>query len=320
MIFSNSWQDHLKHLKYAISTLEKKGFTIKLSKCHFARDSVEFLGHRVGNGKIQPQQAKIQAIQEFQVPTTKKALRAFLGLLGYYRRFIPDFANRSAILTDLTRKQHPDRLNWTEAHQNAFQELQQALVDAPVLLPPDPNLPYVLTTDASGRGIGSILSQIVQGDEHPIAYFSRKLLPREERYAITELEALAVVASVKHFAPYLLGADFVVITDHRPLTFLTTMKNGGPRLTRWALALQPFSFTVVHRPGAANSNADGLSRQDWPDTTVPDETLSDGDDGERQTPHNLPGLSSLEGGGGVGSPPQQHCTPKQTSKKKMKAK
>ena len=293
VVFNRTWNSHLQHLRRTILTLREKGFTIKLSKCHFAQDSVEFLGHRVGSGKIGPQETKVAAIRDFQQPKTKKNLRAFLGLIGYYRRFIPNFAGRSATLTDLTKKNQPDRLNWTTDHQRTFQELKQAMVDAPVLLPPDPSVPYVLTTDASGRGIGSVLSQQQEGVEHPVAYYSRKLLPREERYGITELEALAIVDSVKHFSPYLLGGHFTVVTDHRALTFLETMKGGGPRLTRWALALQPFSFDVRFRPGNTNANADGLSRQDWPEEQQ-----------QRQTLLEIAPASLTEKGGGVGTTPQ----------------
>ena len=132
-----------------------------------------------------------------------------------------------------------------------------------------PNLdkPFILCTDASGRGVGAVLSQLdSHGAERPVAYYSRKLLTRETKYTITELECLAIVNAVKHFDVYLTGTHFKIVTDHKALNYLKTMKNGGARLNRWILALQPFSFTTEYRPGKDNSNADGLSRQAWTDT------------------------------------------------------
>ena len=170
---------------------------------------------------------------EFVRPRTKKDLRAFLGLAGYYRRFVPDFSKVTACLSDLTSKKLPDALEWKEEHQRAFDEVKPLLVEKPTLTAPDPDKPYVLHTDASGRGLGAVLSQEMNGLDQPIAYFSRKLLDRETRYTVTELECLAIVEAVRHFSAYLLGASFQIVTDHGALKFLETLRNGGPRLTCW---------------------------------------------------------------------------------------
>jgi len=260
VIYSNTWDEHLDHLEEVLHILQEAGLTIKLRKCIFAARTVQFLGHTIGNGTIRPQDTKCQAIARFPRPTKKKELRAFLGLAGYYRRFVRNFAQRSTSLTDLTSRKLPDQLQWTKRHEMEFQDLKQALAHAPLLSAPQPHLPYRLDTDASDCGIGAVLSQNVRDHDTPVAYFSRKLLPRERNYTITEKECLAVVAAVKHFAVYLLGAEFAIVTDHGALTSLQQMTGGGPRVTRWALALQPFSYTIHHRNGKDHLNADALSR------------------------------------------------------------
>ena len=150
---------------------------------------------------------------------------------------------------------------WSEDCQVAFQCLKDALIADPVLQIADPSRPFVLQTDASDRGLGAVLSQLdAQGEEHPVAYISRKLFPRERKYSIIEKECLALVWALKMFHIYLYGQEFVVETDHQPLSWLDRMKNSNPRLTRWSLQVQPYRLTLKHRSGAQNGNADGLSR------------------------------------------------------------
>ena len=201
-------------------------------------------------------------MQSFPQPKTKKQVRVFLGLAGYYRKFIPNFATVAAPLTDLTRKMAPEKVSWTQSCGRAFHLLKNALCSSPVLHSPDFDREFLLQTDASNRGIGAVLAQVDDdGDEHPIAYYSRKLLPREEKYATVEQECLAIKLGVQAFRAYLLGREFMVQTDHRCLEWLDRFKDDNSRLTRWSLALQPFKFTVQHRPGRANNNADALSRR-----------------------------------------------------------
>ena len=186
----------------------------------------------------------MSAIREFQTTRSKKDVRAFLGLAGYYRRFIHNFSSIAAPLSDLTAKTMPDKVDWQQEHQLAFDELRRALQKEPVLQTPDYSRPFTLYTDASNRGVGAVLSQSQDDDSDlPVAFYSRKLLLRETRYTTTEKECLAVVNAVQHFAVYLLGRPFDIVTDHGALKYLSTIKHGGPRLSRWALALQPFSYT-----------------------------------------------------------------------------
>ena len=261
VIYSDDWEKHLLHLRTVLGRLREAGLTAKPAKCQLGNNQCIYLGHSVGNGEIRPEATKIEAVENFPLPVTKKDVRAFLGLSGYYRRFIPDYATIALPLTDLTRKSAPNHVVWTNACDAAFRELKQRLTRAPVLKSPDFTKEFVLQTDASERGVGAVLSQRgSDGVEHPVGYFSRKLLPREARYATIEKECLAIKLGVQAFRVYLLGRTFVVQTDHRSLEWLNRLKENNARLTRWSLSLQPYKFTVVHRAGKDNANADGLSR------------------------------------------------------------
>ena len=208
-----------------------------------------------------PEAAKVRAVQTFDPPETKSGVRSFLGLTGYYRRFIPDYASIAVPLTDLTRKSRPNRVVWTPECALAFEKLKAALCSSPVLKSPEWDKTFILQTDASGRGVGAVLSQLKDGSDQPLAYFSRKLLPREERYSTIEKECLAIRLGVQAFHVYLVGRTFVIQTDHRSLEWLDRMKGTNARLTRWSLVLQSYDFRVEYRTGRRNGNADGLSRQ-----------------------------------------------------------
>ena len=261
VIYSSTWNDHFQHVREVLSRLREAGLTAKPRKCQFGMSKCAYLGHVVGNGRVTPDPSKLEAIQAFPTPTTKKQVRAFLGLAGYYRRFIQDFSSVSTPLSDLTRKSAPEKVVWSTQCEKAFAELKRRLCSEPVLQSPDFDRPFVVQTDASDRGIGAVLSQKdVDGLDHPVAYFSKKLLPREEKYAIIEKECLAIKLAVEAFSIYLLGRHFVIQTDHRSLEWLDRLKASNAKLTRWSLALQPYHFTVEHRPGAQNNNADALSR------------------------------------------------------------
>jgi hypothetical protein len=181
-------------------------------------------------------------------------------LAGYYRCFIPNFSSLAAPLTDLTRKGQPDHVPWEPKEEEAFRRIQQALTEKPVLRAPDFSCPFLLQTDASETGLGAVLSQIQEGEEHPVLYISRKLTPAERNYATVEREALAIKWAVLELRYYLLGRKFTLYTDHAPLQWMARAKDTNARVTRWFLALQDFCFEVRHRAGAQNANADGLSR------------------------------------------------------------
>ena len=213
-----------------------------------------YLGHVVGNGQVKPDPAKICAVEKFPTPQTKKAVRTFLGFTGYYRKFFGNYSTIATPLSDLTRKSLPDRVAWSAECEHAFNSLKKALCKSPILCNPNFDKPFILQTDASDYGVGAVLSQKdEEGNDKPISYFCRKLLPRERRYSTIEKECLA-------FKVYLLGRYFTIQTDHRSLVWLNKLKEKNNRITCWSLALQPFTFNIVHRAGTANGNADALSR------------------------------------------------------------
>ena len=269
VIFSNSWEEHLSHIDHVLTALRGAGLTAKPSKCQFGMNQCVYLGHVVGNGQVQPEISKVEAVQRWPVPTTKKQVRAFLGLTGYYRKFIPHYATVAAPLTDLTKKFAPNNVTWSNACDQAFLTLKSLLCSSPVLFSPDQAKEFILQTDASDRGVGAVLTQREDnGEEHPVAYFSRKFLPREERYSTVEKECLAIKLGIQAFRVYLLGRPFRVQTDHQCLVWLDRLKDSNTRLARWSLALQPYQFTVTYRPGSANNNADALSRSEQARQTV----------------------------------------------------
>ena len=206
IIYSNSWSEHLRHVSSILQRLADAGLTVKPKKCQFGMSSCAYLGHIMGNGEVRPGVSKVKAIEDFPLPVSKRQVRAFLGLTGYYQRFIPHYAQIAAALTDLTRKEASNRVNWTPGCQQAFDELKRILCSSAVLRSPDFTRPFILQTDASNRGVGAVLSQRdTNGVEHPVAYFSRKLLPREENYPAIEKECLAIKLATHAFRVYLLG-------------------------------------------------------------------------------------------------------------------
>ena len=261
VIFSSSWEEHLDHLCKVLSCLQEANLTIKMAKCQFGRSEVRYLGHVIGGGKVKPDPQKLEAVKDYPTPVCKRDVRAFLGLAGYYHHFVPHFSTVAEPLTELTKGRNPDKVRWTEDCEAAFGKLKELLVTPPVLKVIEPEKPYILQTDASELGLGAVLSQLGDNSgEHPVAFASRKLLPREKNYSVIEKECLAIVWSLQVFRVYLLGQKFTIETDHQPLSWLDKMKNTNHHLTRWALAVQPYRMELQHRRGSLNKNADGLSR------------------------------------------------------------
>ena len=261
VIFSPDWESHIEHVSDILETLKQANLTAKPSKCSFGQRQVNYLGYVVGEGMVKPQKTKVEAVVNWEPPKTKKDVKSFLGLTGYYRKFVPNYADIAAPLSDLTRKKQPEKVMWTRECEEAFEKLKTVLCSEPVLKNPDFEKEFILQTDASDRGLGAVLSQLDKdGKDHPILYLSRKLYPREENYATIEKECLAIKWAVESLQYYLLGRKFRIVTDHQPLKWLNEMKDNNKRLTRWSLDLQPYCFEVLHRSGLSNGNADGLSR------------------------------------------------------------
>ncbi len=260
IIHSEHWEDQLDRLRRVLMELRRAGLTTNPSKCHLALFEAKYLGFRVGQGLIKPQIKKVEAVRAAPLPSTETQVRAFLGLAGYYRCFIPDFSSLAAPLTDLTRKGQPERVIWSPETEEAFHQIKRALTEEPVLQAPDFGCPFLLQMDASEAGLGAVLSQVQEGEEHPVLFISRKLTKAERNYATVEKEALAVKWAVLELRYYLLGRKFTLLTDHAPLQWMARAKDTNARVTRWFLALQDFCFIVRHRAGASNANAEGLSR------------------------------------------------------------
>ncbi|GFT88996.1 retrovirus-related Pol polyprotein from transposon 297 [Trichonephila clavipes] len=209
-----------------------------------------------------PSEIKVQAVLEFPTPRTKTQIRAFLGIAGYYQKYINLFSVIAAPLTDaLKGRAKKGEIKWTTECENAFRELKGKLIDKPVLYAPNFEREFIVQTDASNAGMGAVLTQLTeQGEEHPILYLSKKFSEVEKRYCTTEKECASIVFAIKRLHYYLDGNSFLVMTDHNPLVWLNRNVSSNPRLMRWALALQPYNFRIVHRSGKSHKNADSLSR------------------------------------------------------------
>ena len=218
--------------------------------------TVDFVGHRVGGDRVEPRTALVQAIVDYPRPKPKKQIRSFLGLPGYYRKFIRNFSERAAVLTDLIKVKNPSKVQWNITHQLAFQDLKAAMQN-----PPHWEDKFVLQVDSAKRGLGAILSQKDQEREkHPIAYASRKLQHREQKLSTTEKECLGIVWAVELFRYYLYGRTFKLQMDHNPLVWLNQVRDKSRKLLRWSITLQEYDMVVEHKRGKQNCNVDALSR------------------------------------------------------------
>ena len=296
-IFSPTWEQHCIDIRTVLTRLKDAGLTANVTKCCWGQTHCEFLGHLVGEGMVSPADLKVQAVKQFTRPVTKKQVRQFLGLTGYYRRFVPQYASHSFNLTETTRKSAPEKVAWSEALERDFVYLKNCICLAPCLTLPVVSDVFVLQTDASGVGIGAVLAVVRDNQEYPVAYYSRKLQPRERKYSASELEGLAVVAGVRHFDAYLMTHPFTLQTDHRALMFLNDAKHNNGRLARWALLLQQFTFSIVYKKGCLNTNADTLSRMfpEDPTSRMPDAPA----DSEGCPAVSSPVSSTAEEGGDV---------------------
>lgn len=250
--------EHAAAVEEVLQRLSTSGLTAKASKCHFGYDTIKFLGHQISKGTILPDPDKVTCITSMPAPTNVTGVKSFLGLANYYRRFIAQFSIIAKPLYLLTKKDVP--FAWGKEQQQAFDRLKSDLVSAPCLYPPNFDLPFILQTDASLLGIGAVLTQIHEGVEHPIAFHSSQLTKAQQNYAAHELECLAVISAIKVFECYLLDKHFTIVTDSKSLQWLPSKNSENKRLARAAVFLSQFNYSIEHRRGVDNANADALSR------------------------------------------------------------
>ena len=272
LIYSKTLEDHKKHVNQVLEKLDKAKLYAKLSKCEFFKTEVEFLGHHVGSDGVRMMENKVQAVAEWPVPKNVRDIRAFLGTAGYYRKFIKDFSSIAAPITELTKEKV--KFDWTSSHQAAFITLKNAMQTAPVLILPDPKLPFVIHTDASGFAVGAVLMQDQGKGLQPIAFLSKKMLPAETRYPVHEQELLAIIHALSSWKHYLYGTKFKVMTDHHSLRYFKTQQNLSGRQSRWKDTIANFDFDIEYMKGELNPVADGLSRR--PDHMHSSQLLQEG--------------------------------------------
>ena len=258
IVFSTSLQEHMVNLERVFDRLRDSNFKIQMDKSEFLKLETAYLGHVISNEGVKPNPDKITAIKKYPIPKTSKEIKQFLGLLGYYRKFIPDFARITKPLTQSLKKGSKITLN--SEYIDCFEKCKTLLTNDPILQYPDFSKEFLLTTDASNVAIGAILSQGPIGSDKPIAFASRTLNQSELNYSTIEKELLAIVWATKYFRPYLFGRKFKILTDHKPLQWMMNLKEPNSRLTRWRLRLSEYDFTVTYKKGKANTNADALSR------------------------------------------------------------
>lgn len=260
LIYSVTWEEHIETIQEVLARLEESGLTARPSKCYFGFPELEFLGHQVGGGELSTVLGKVQALVAAPRPVTVTQVRSFLGLAGYYRKFVPNFATIAAPLTDLTKKGLPKNVIWGEPQQRAFTSLKSALSVKPILKLPNFDKLFVIRSDASKCGLGTVLLQYYGDQAFPVAFASKKLLKREVNYSVIEKECMAIIWGIQKFQQYLYGREFVIETDAQPLLYLNRAKTDNPRLMRWAMFLQSLRYRIVAIKGTQNIGADYMSR------------------------------------------------------------
>ncbi len=262
LTFANSVPALFSQLQCIFDRLRSAGFKLHPGKCEFAKSQISYLGYLFSKDGMAVDPGKTKVITEATPPKNAKKLKSFLGLCQFYKKFIRNFSIIASPLYNLLRQDQT--YSWDDRCQQAFETLKQALVSPPILVYPDMDKPFILSTDASDEAISYILSQKDEhGRERVISFSGRSLTGPERRYIITEKEALAVIQGIKCFREYLTG-HFTIKTDHAALKYFRNLKDTSPRLQRWSLLTQGLSYDVVHVPGHKHTNADGISRLDHP--------------------------------------------------------
>ena len=258
IVISKTFEGMMDNLSQVFERLQSAGLKLKAKKCSLFCRSVEYLGHIISAEGVATDKRKTEVVSELSAPANVSELRSFLGLCGYYRKFVRDFAKIAKPLHRLTEKNKA--FIWNNECQTAFDKLKESLTSSPILAHPNFDNTFILDTDASNFAIGAVLSQVNEGQERVVAYASRTLTKSERHYCVTRKELLAVVHFTKYFKHYLYGQKFILRTDHNSLRWLTNFKAPEGQLARWLEVLSTYDMEVQHRPGKQHQNADAMSR------------------------------------------------------------
>lgn len=258
LIATKTIEENMVCLEMVLDILVKNRLTVNLDKCSFFRDRITFLGYDISEQGVRPSSRKLEAISKYPIPKTVHQLRQFLGLINYFRKFIKDCAILCKPLTSLLKK--GAIWQWGLQQDQAVASVKEALIKNAVLSVFNPKLPINLYTDASRDGIGCILTQLTDSGEKPVYFYSRQTSNDEKKYHSFELELLAIISGLQKFRHYLLGTDFKIITDCNAVRHALSKKEIIPRISRWVLYTQDFTFDVVHRAGSQMQHVDALSR------------------------------------------------------------
>ncbi len=271
LIYSNTYEEHLAHIRAVLMRLREMKLHAKLSKCSFFKQEVQFLGHYVGRGFTRMIDGKVDAVKNWPIPTTQKDVEQFVGFINFYRRFVQDLSRIAAPLTKLcgssrrkdangTRLPPKVKFIWTDEQQESFDKLKELIAKAPCLAIADPKREFIIHTDASGYATGAVLMQKYDQGLRPVAFLSKKMLPAEINYPVHEQELLAILHAMKAWRHYLSGKKFKILTDHQSLQYIKSSKMATGRQQRWAAEFSEFEFEIGYAPGATNVVADALSR------------------------------------------------------------
>lgn len=258
IVIGCSEDHHLENLKNVFEAARKRNLKLNPEKCIFFRKEVTYLGHKCTDKGIQVDDTKYDIIKNYPVPKDANEVKRFVAFCNYYRRFVKNFANISNCLNQLTRKKQP--FIWTNECQKAFDTLRTILVNPPILQYPNFGKPFILSTDASDKACGAVLSQTNGSIDLPVAYASKGFTVGESKKSTIEKELTAIHWAIKYFRPYLYGQEFVVKTDHKPLVYLYSLKNPSSKLTRMRLDLDEYNYIIEYIKGKDNVGADALSR------------------------------------------------------------
>lgn len=266
VLFSSTFEEHIHQLRKVLARLTAAGLTLKVSKCQFAMAEVDFLGYHLSTEGIRPQSEHLEVIRDFPEPTTKREVKRFLGMAGFYRQFVPNFSAIARPLTNLTGDHVP--FQWSENCQSAFDLLKLHLQSQPVLAFPRWNHPFIIECDASQSAVGGVLSQADDNEViHVVAYFSKALSPSQRKWSTTEKECFALIQATRKWEVYLRANPFTLYTDHNPLVWLRKQKDPRGKFARWTVELEQFEYSITYKPGSRNDNADCLSRNPKHQTT-----------------------------------------------------